>query len=72
MSFSFMAAATISSDFGAQENKVCHCSHFFPISMETPISYAEKGIKKLSGPPLTLVGPKKRGQMQITEHVSKG
>ena len=26
-----MAAVTICSDFGAQENKVCHCFHFFPI-----------------------------------------
>ena len=25
-----MAAITICSDFGAQENKVCHCFHFFP------------------------------------------
>ena len=25
MSFNFMAAVTIYSDFGAQENKVCHC-----------------------------------------------
>ena len=25
-----MAAVTIHSDFGAQENKVCHCFHFFP------------------------------------------
>ena len=25
MSFNFVAAVTISSDFGAQENKVCHC-----------------------------------------------
>ena len=25
----FMAAVTICSDFGAQENKVCHCCHFF-------------------------------------------
>ena len=28
--FSIMAAATICSDFGAQENKVCHCFHFSP------------------------------------------
>ena len=28
MSFNFMAAVTICSDFGAQENKVCHCFHF--------------------------------------------
>ena len=26
-----MAAVTICSDFGAQENKVCHCFHYFPI-----------------------------------------
>ena len=30
-SFNFMAAVTICSDFGAQENKVCHCFHYFPI-----------------------------------------
>ena len=28
-----MAAATIPSDFGAQENKVCHCFHCFPICL---------------------------------------
>ena len=26
-----MATVTICSDFGAQENKVCHCFHCFPI-----------------------------------------
>ena len=26
-SFNFMAAVTVCSDFGAQENKVCHCFH---------------------------------------------
>ena len=30
VSFNFMAAVTLCSDFGAQENKVCHCFHFFP------------------------------------------
>ena len=30
-SFNFMAAVTIHSDFGDQENKVCHCFHCFPI-----------------------------------------
>ena len=30
-SFNFMAAITICSDFGAQENKVCHTFHCFPI-----------------------------------------
>ena len=30
-SFNFMAAVTVNSGFGAQENKICHCVHFFPI-----------------------------------------
>ena len=30
VSFNFMAAVTICSDFGAQENKICHCFHFPP------------------------------------------
>ena len=25
-----MATVTVRSDFGAQENKICHCFHFFP------------------------------------------
>ena len=29
-----MAAVTVYSDFGAQENKICHCFHFSPISHE--------------------------------------
>ena len=29
-SFNFMAAVTVHSDFGAQENKVCHSFHLFP------------------------------------------
>ena len=29
-SFDFMAAVPGHSDFGAQENKTCHCFHFFP------------------------------------------
>jgi len=31
VSFNFMAAVTILSDFGTQANKVCHSFHFFPI-----------------------------------------
>ena len=27
----FMAAVTVCSDFGAQENKICHCFPFLPI-----------------------------------------
>ena len=30
VSFNFMAAIIICHDFGAQENKVCHCFHCFP------------------------------------------
>ena len=30
-SFNFMAAVTICIDFGAQENKVCHCFHCFHV-----------------------------------------
>ena len=28
--FNFMATITVHSDFGAQENKIHHCFHFFP------------------------------------------
>ena len=28
--FNFMAAITVNSDFGVQENKICHCFHFSP------------------------------------------
>ena len=34
MSFNFMAAVTVHSDLGAQENKVYHCFHFLPIYMQ--------------------------------------
>jgi len=32
-SFNFMAAVTKCSDFGAQENKVSYCFHYFPINL---------------------------------------
>ena len=32
-SLNIMAAVTICSDFGDQENKVCHCFHCFPLSL---------------------------------------
>ena len=31
-SFNFMAAVTICSDFGTQENEVCHCFHCFLVN----------------------------------------
>ena len=30
-SFNFVLVVTVCNDFGAQENKICHCFHFFPI-----------------------------------------
>ena len=30
VSLGFLAAVTVHSDFGAQENKICHCFHFSP------------------------------------------
>ena len=30
VSFNFLAVVTICSDFRGQENKICHCFHFFP------------------------------------------
>ena len=33
MSFNFMTAITVHSDFGTQENKICHCFHFFPVHL---------------------------------------
>ena len=29
--FNFVSTVTIHIDFGAQENKICHCFQFFPI-----------------------------------------
>ena len=31
VSSNFLAVVTVCSDFGAQENKICHCFHFFPL-----------------------------------------
>ena len=31
VSFKFVAAVTVHSDFGAQENGNCYCFHFFPV-----------------------------------------
>ena len=33
VSFNLMAAVTICSDFGAEENIICHCFHFFPSNL---------------------------------------
>ena len=43
-----MAANTIFSDFGAQENKVCHCFHFsfWEAQIDTQIQYNPEQILK--------------------------
>ena len=48
VSFNFMAAFSIHSDFGAQENKVYHCFHFFPrlFTVSRRIPHFPKGTKK--------------------------
>ena len=38
VSFKFMAVVTILNDFGAQENTVCHCFHFYPIYLPEVLS----------------------------------
>ena len=37
-----MTAVTIHSDFGAQENKICHCFHSLPLLL----NYEERKQKK--------------------------
>ena len=45
MSLNFMAVVTICSDFGARENKICQCLHFFPyicqevMELDTSLSF---------------------------------
>ena len=45
--FHFMVAITICSDFGPQENKVCHCFHCFPtyLPRSGPTGCRQKYIK---------------------------
>ena len=40
MSFNSMTAVIIHSSFGAQKNKVCHYSHFFPICFPDAVIFA--------------------------------
>ena len=42
--FNFMAAITVCSDFGAQENKICHCFRFFPFYLLKPFSDPNSNI----------------------------
>ena len=44
MSFNFMAAVTVCSDFGAQEKKIVHCFHFFPIYLPWSVGTGCHGL----------------------------
>ena len=37
----FMAAVTVHSDFGAQENKISHCFYFFPFLFAMRLSWED-------------------------------
>ena len=52
VSFNFMAAVIICSDFGAPKNKVCHCSHCFPIYFPWSDGTSFTFIKNLFSSPL--------------------
>ena len=61
MSFNFMAAVTIHSDFGARENEVCHCFHLIPI---------REGCMMPNLPPLmedTKMGTQQSGSKSLCE-----
>ena len=44
-----MAAVTICSDIGAQENKVCHCCQFFPIYLPRSEQQLELDMEQQTG-----------------------
>ena len=44
MSFNFMAAVTVCSDFGAQEKKIFHYFHFFPIYLPWSVGTGCHGL----------------------------
>ena len=46
-----MAAVTICSDFGAQENKISHCFHFFPFLFAMRLSWEEATGVRVWGSP---------------------
>ena len=48
-SFNFVAAVTVSGDFGAQENKVCHCFHFSPFYLPWSDETGKPGVLQFMG-----------------------
>ena len=47
MSFNFVAVATILSDFGAQENKICHYSHLFLFFTHIYVGLQSLGLQRV-------------------------
>ena len=45
VSFNFMAPVNICSDFGAQENKICHCFNGITDSMDMSLSKFREMVK---------------------------
>ena len=78
MSFNFMAAVTVCSDFGAQENKIHHCFHFSPsvchkvVGMDAMflvflILVFKPAFSPLIGPSCMSVGAGARGNAVLME-----
>ena len=44
-SFNFMASVTICSDFGAPQNKICHCFHCFSIYLPSSLMIGETQLQ---------------------------
>ena len=59
-SFNFMAAVTICSDFGAQENKICHCFHFFFYNPTSEVTVAALCTTRAQKPATPNISPKTR------------
>ena len=55
MSFNFRATVTIHSDFGAQENKICHCLHFFPFYLPGSIEDSTHGHHQMVNTKIRLI-----------------
>ena len=74
MSSNFMAAVTICSDLGAQENKVCHCFHCVPIYLS--LSDGTRCLRNISNlryvDDITLMAEKIRGTKVLLEESERG
>ena len=63
----FKAAVTIWSDFGALQNKVCHCFHCFPIY----VPWSDESILKEISPGCSLEGLMLKPKLQYFGHLMR-